>query len=228
MKKASLQYITVLSVFILVIISCSKSGSNESWQPNLSPVVDVGVDETVFLPDQSATIDAVGFDDETASLDYSWQQVIGPGAVHIDDMHGSKTKVSGLQKGEYVFEVKVTDRGGLFAKDSIKVEVLDRPSKEIMTVVESIYYCPNGGCTYIIEKSNTVWDKLYKVYVQPDSSTTSWTEALPPLASTDRGTKDRFYYSQEFVDNALIKYDIWINAPTNYTLSSLKARIIFR
>ena len=57
------------------------------------------------------------------SRSYLWTKIAGPASVTIANANAATTLVSNLTEGIYQFELKVTDAGGLFSKDTVQVTV---------------------------------------------------------------------------------------------------------
>jgi hypothetical protein len=91
---------------------------------NLPPVACAGADQSIILPLSSATLDASCSTDPDNNINsFSWSNISGPSTANIGNATLMVTKASGLIQGVYQFELKVTDAGGLFSKDTIKVTV---------------------------------------------------------------------------------------------------------
>src|SRR5262249_19000371 len=56
---------------------------------------------------------------------YLWSKIAGPASVTIANADAATTLVSNLSEGFYQFELKVTNAGGLFSKDTVEVTVLN-------------------------------------------------------------------------------------------------------
>jgi hypothetical protein len=54
---------------------------------------------------------------------YLWKKISGPVSFSIVSPMDSLTKVKALVAGTYFFELKVTDNGGLSAKDTLSIIV---------------------------------------------------------------------------------------------------------
>ena len=57
--------------------------------------------------------------------EWLWTKISGPASFNITNPRSAKTVVKNLDAGIYQFELKVTDNGGLSAKDTIQVIVND-------------------------------------------------------------------------------------------------------
>ena len=59
--------------------------------------------------------------------DWRWTQIAGPASSALRIRQLQKTVVKNFTKGIYQFELKVTDAGGLSAKDTVQVAVTMQP-----------------------------------------------------------------------------------------------------
>ena len=92
---------------------------------NQPPVACAGADHTIALPNNTVTLDgSCSTDPENDITAYLWTKIAGPAAFSIARANASQTNVTGLQGGVYLFELKVTDVGGLFSKDTVQLIVL--------------------------------------------------------------------------------------------------------
>jgi len=99
---------------------------NNPSHPNHPPVANAGKDSTIILPASSFTLDGRGSTDlDNNIMSYSWSKISGPSLFNIIDANSAQTQVTDLEKGIYLFELKVTDSDGLFSKDTIQVSVID-------------------------------------------------------------------------------------------------------
>jgi hypothetical protein len=91
---------------------------------NHPPVANAGVDQTVFLPANSVNLDGSNSSDPDNNISsYIWTAISGPPTFNMLSPASMQTPVTGLVQGDYRFELKVTDAGGLFDKDTIVVRV---------------------------------------------------------------------------------------------------------
>ncbi|MBX3255048.1 MAG: T9SS type A sorting domain-containing protein [Chitinophagaceae bacterium] len=89
------------------------------------PVADAG-DEmiVVTLPQREVMLDGSASHVSVGTIEkYEWKLVSGASGVQMDDPSSDILNVSGLNMGEYVFELSVTDSKGLTARDTVKVVV---------------------------------------------------------------------------------------------------------
>ena len=102
---------------------------NDPAQPNRPPVANAGADQTITLPTNSVTINGSSSADPDNNItSYSWTKISGPATFYIVNPNIVQTQVIGLINGAYQFELKVTDAGGLFTKDTIQVTVIADPT----------------------------------------------------------------------------------------------------
>lgn len=88
---------------------------------NQSPIVNAGSDKTIYLPISSVNISGSVID-EGGSLTYLWSKISGNGGG-FSSISNSSTTVTGLTQGMYIFQLSVTDTGGLTGVDQITVTV---------------------------------------------------------------------------------------------------------
>lgn len=91
---------------------------------NHSPVANAGADQTITLPVNTVTLDGSGSTDPDNNItSYAWTKISGPSSFNIANANTVQTPVTNLTQGVYLFELKVTDAGGLFSKDTMQVIV---------------------------------------------------------------------------------------------------------
>ena len=95
---------------------------------NQPPIAKAGSDQIIKLPINTTTIDGSGsIDPEGSVLIYSWSQLTGPNQSVIINTSQAVSSVNNLMAGVYLFELKVTDNGGLSAKDTVQI-IIDNPA----------------------------------------------------------------------------------------------------
>jgi len=82
---------------------------------------------TVFLPDDSTELVGFGLDLDGSITAYRWSQISGPSTALIVDPDLVITPLKGIVQGTYVFQLKVTDNGGLSSTASATVTVTVAP-----------------------------------------------------------------------------------------------------
>ena len=89
-------------------------------QPNRPPVANAGGDQVITLPINTLNIDgAASTDPDNNITSYTWTKISGPSSFNIANTNSIQTQVTNLIEGIYLFELKVTDAGGLFSKDTL-------------------------------------------------------------------------------------------------------------
>ncbi|MEP7373100.1 MAG: PKD domain-containing protein [Chitinophagaceae bacterium] len=97
-------------------------------QPNRPPVANAGADQTIISQVNNVNLDGSGSVDPDNNISsYEWTKISGPISYSISNSKAAQTQVITLGPGTYFFELKVTDAGGLFSKDTVQVTV-DEPA----------------------------------------------------------------------------------------------------
>ncbi|HEU4607116.1 MAG TPA: kelch repeat-containing protein [Chitinophagaceae bacterium] len=106
-------------------ISCNKDSpqSTVNTPLNRPPVADAG-DKTITSFTNTVKLSGTASNDPDNNITgYQWSKVSGPSSCTITDPNAKETQVIHLTEGIYQFELKVTDAGGLFDKDTVSVSV---------------------------------------------------------------------------------------------------------
>ncbi len=90
---------------------------------NIPPTANAGADQTITLPTNSLILSGSGTDPDGTVVAYQWTKVSGPAAGTITNANTPATSVTGLVQGTYKFELRVTDNGGAFGRDTMQVIV---------------------------------------------------------------------------------------------------------
>ena len=109
------------------IASCKKDPSCEGCasKSNKPPIAVAGIDHVITLPSDSVLLDGRASNDPDGSItSYLWTKISGPASFNILKPTDSVAKIKTLVVGTYLFELKVTDNGGLSAKDTVQVSTL--------------------------------------------------------------------------------------------------------
>ncbi len=97
---------------------------NPAWTFNKPPVAKAGVNQTITLPIATVTMNGSGSSAPNGSIvSYSWNQIIGPNQSVISTPSQVSSVINNLIAGIYELELKVTDNGGLSAKDTVQITV---------------------------------------------------------------------------------------------------------
>jgi len=100
---------------------------------NKAPVADAGPSKVITLPTNSVTLTGTGTDADGTIASYFWSQVSGPAATSITNPGSPSTPITGFVAGTYVFQLTVTDNGGLPGTDTVSVLVNPAPAPTTFT-----------------------------------------------------------------------------------------------
>ena len=90
---------------------------------NSQVTANAGVDQTITLPVNSATLTGSGTDIGGTIASYQWVAITGPSTVTITNATSASTTITALVQGTYKFALTVTDNFGTTAKDTIQITV---------------------------------------------------------------------------------------------------------
>ncbi len=120
----------VLLIGVLTFISCKKEhscencGGNPSGSTNKPPIANAGPDQIITLPTDSVSLNGINSSDPDGVINvWLWTKIFGPASFTINNSSIATTKVKNLKAGVYQFELKVTNNGGLYAKDTMQILV---------------------------------------------------------------------------------------------------------
>lgn len=103
---------------------------------NLPPVSQAGIDQSIYLPVNSALLNGSGSHDPDNNITgYIWAKVSGPASYNMSTPNAVQTTVTNLTQGTYLFELKVTDAFGLFDLDTMEVRVIPGPGTSRWTAL---------------------------------------------------------------------------------------------
>ena len=127
---------------------------------NHPPVANAGADQSIMLPVNSVNLDGSASSDPDNNIaSYSWMKISGPSSFNVSNVSTPQTQVKNLVQGVYGFELKVTDAGGLFSKDTVQVIVNASDNTDISCNVSmtAISQLPeSGGVSYSIAAGNKI------------------------------------------------------------------------
>lgn len=153
--------------------------------PTIPPVALAGDDISIDMPESSVTLDgSASYDPDGQIRQYQWRIVSGPGTATITDRTQSRTRILGMEEGEYIIELAVTDNSNATSKSTLKVTVVN-PS----TVITLDMY-PNPAVDFIrvTVKGKDIRNATGYIYnssgriehtVQIGSPQSSWTDDVP-------------------------------------------------
>ncbi len=113
---------------------------------NQLPIACAGKDQTITLPTNTVLLDgSCSADPDNNITIYTWVKISGPISFTIANSSAVQTQVDNLVAGTYMFELKVTDAGGLSSKDTVQVLVTDNSISTINDSISTI----SGTATFI-------------------------------------------------------------------------------
>ena len=146
--------------------------------PNQPPVANAGPDQTITLPTSSASLNGTQSADPDGTIaSYSWSKVSGPGTPTITSGTTATPVVSGLQAGQYVFQLTVTDNSGASSSDQVTITVNVAPNQPPVA---------NAGTDQVITLPTSSVNLDGTKSYDPDGTIASysWTRASGPSAPT--------------------------------------------
>jgi PKD domain len=170
----------VIADFYLPYLCCSDCPpiqmliGAEPEKPNQPPVARPGDNVSVQLPVDIVTLDGSTSSDPDGSIKtYLWEIQSGPGAT-IETAGESKTKVSALKEGVYIFKLTVTDDDGATNSATVTVTVLPKPNTPPVAVASAN---PN---TVTLSQVTVVETQLSSLgSSDPDGDTITFNWSLP-------------------------------------------------
>ncbi len=91
--------------------------------PNVAPTANAGLNQSLSLPTNTATLTGSGNDTDGTIVSYLWTKISGPANGGITNAASAVTGLAGLVAGIYVFELRVTDNSGAFGRATVQVTV---------------------------------------------------------------------------------------------------------
>jgi hypothetical protein len=148
-SQSMLVMLTLLITGAVTFYSCRKEiPSRGTADGNKPPVAIAGQDQVITLPTNTITINGNGSTDPDNDItSYTWSKISGPSSLSIVNANKIQTEVGNLVEGVYLFELKVTDAGALFSKDTMQVTVYPEPDVDIYVAGDEnglVLYWKNG------------------------------------------------------------------------------------
>jgi hypothetical protein len=145
---------------------------------NTAPAVFAGPDIYMVFPANSCTLK--GAAQYTQSVEgISWYKISGPVSLLLENAGSLETKLYNLEKGIYVFELRVTGKAGLTGRDTVSVHVLEEGADRNEIIFKDLQWgCPMG-CHVRVENFHSIipTGTAFKAYVKRDNST-QWIEVV--------------------------------------------------
>jgi hypothetical protein len=139
----------LLCFLFLFFISCQKESlcPDCDTHSNQLPIANAGTDQTITLPKDSVLLDGSASTDPNKNItNFLWTKISGPSSFIISNANAAQTQVTNLLEGTFLFQLKVTDAGGLSSLDTVQITV----NKQVTTSTVDIYVAgeQNGLATY--------------------------------------------------------------------------------
>ncbi len=114
---------------MLIFTSCKKDPPPPPPPPppsaNRPPVANAGPDQTITISTNTINLNGSGSTDPDNNITtYAWRGIFGSSSLNIANANGVQASVTNFTTGIHSFELKVTDAGGLFSKDTVYIDVL--------------------------------------------------------------------------------------------------------
>ena len=93
------------------------------FAPNIPPVANAGLNQSLTLPTNTATLSGSGTDVDGLVVAYLWTKISGPASYAITNPGSAVTNITNLTSGIYLFELRVTDNNGAIDRDTVQITV---------------------------------------------------------------------------------------------------------
>ena len=88
---------------------------------NIEPTAHAGLDKSIKLPTNSVSFSGSGSDADGTITGYQWTKISGPSAFTIENPTMLLRTYPGLLRGNYQFELEVTDDKGGIGRDTVEL-----------------------------------------------------------------------------------------------------------
>ena len=88
-----------------------------------APVANAGTDKAITLPVNTITLTGSGTVANSSINGYAWTKISGPGSGAIVTANAANTVINNLIQGVYKYQLAVTAKNGLTAKDTVQITV---------------------------------------------------------------------------------------------------------
>jgi hypothetical protein len=174
MQKKLKTCVIIIFLGVIFFLSCRKEVSCEGCsERNQPPVAAAGNDQSITLPTDSSSLDGSSSNDPDGSINkWLWKKISGPLSYNFSNATGAITVVKDLSAGTYLFELTVTDNGGLSDKDTVSIIVAPvlttnhppvanaGPDQTITLPTNSVTLDGNGSVDPDNNITNYVWAKI--------------------------------------------------------------------
>ena len=168
-SRKSFFFLSLFTLGILFFLACKKvSSCDNCGGNNKTPIAKAGSDTSLVLPLDSMLLDGSNSYDPDGSIrEYLWSKISGNAPFTIINSQTSKPLIKNLTAGVYQFELKVTDNGGLIAKDSIIVTVKTTSTNNNPPIA-------NAGTDMVITLPNNTANLNGGASADPDNNITGY------------------------------------------------------
>ncbi|HEY9049613.1 MAG TPA: tandem-95 repeat protein [Ohtaekwangia sp.] len=90
---------------------------------NQPPIANAGTNQSIVLPNSTATINGSGFDPDGSIVSYTWTQVLGASSV-LENINSPTLIVNNLTEGVYRYQLTVEDDDGATGSDFVDITVV--------------------------------------------------------------------------------------------------------
>jgi hypothetical protein len=217
---------------------------------NLPPIANAGADIHITLPVTTAALDGRNSSDPDNNITtYYWTKVSGPSSYTLPAPSAPWTAINLFTEGVYEFELKVTDAGGLFDRDTVRIIVLPYPPPvncqasrpqipvqpiELSNMPGHIRWpmmFTTGNKLVVVATGDYYYASERKIYIY-DKTTGQWTiSAIDDTMIREgwniivAGTKIFFTggmtYNPDFTINSFSRVDVYDISTNNWTAGSL-------
>src|SRR4029434_10596428 len=98
--KTIITHLLIVSLTILIIVSCKKEKSCEGCKENKPPIAIAGPEQVITLPTDSISLDGSASNDPDGTIsEWLWTKISGPASFNIVHANDSVTKVTNLVAG---------------------------------------------------------------------------------------------------------------------------------
>lgn len=105
-----------------IVVNVSKGAAT----PNKTPVASAGADKEMFSDEELVLDGSNSYDPDGSITAFTWSKTEGSDQFKFGDAWNVHNLVTGLTKGVYTFQLKVTDNRGATATDDVVVTVKER------------------------------------------------------------------------------------------------------
>ncbi|WP_348813256.1 PKD domain-containing protein [Flavobacterium maritimum] len=200
MKTTNLLGLLLFSVTLLTNSGCTEENQPTSL-PKTNPLTInsaenselisfAGVDFQVILPIDFGWLSGGYAYNETID-NFVWEKISGPSSYNLESPNSLRTKVSKLEEGIYEFELTVSNKRGLTAKDRVKINVgeMSKTPQEL-NFIDLEWIFPWYSAVEIKNFNLITPQSIFKVYIQRDNNP-NWEEVT--LISEDLTNKYEYF-----------------------------------